>query len=263
MILGQHGLINWADEDKACYDLTLELTERAAEYIAAHDKGEKTFGGKRYDSLDPGRRRELFVQLLPWLRGQVSQRNRFVGTIQDDDATLRFVNSVDAERLAELGTSCPDHFLRTKIKPLYVNWNPQTEGFEELQEKLIAGLAQYRVDYVDYYNRCKHPDSPPMRDPNPTVVLIPGIGMIAWGKDKSESRVTAEFYSCAIDVMRGAETVDEYDCTSATGSLRHRVLVAGGGKTPPHAARKGTRETNRRRRWSRERHREGRRTATG
>jgi rhamnulose-1-phosphate aldolase/alcohol dehydrogenase len=210
VILGQHGLINWADDEKACYDLTLNLIGRAAQFIAERNKGEKTFGGKRFDALDPKRRRQMFVELLPWLRGQVSQQQRFVGTIQDDDATLRFVDSVDAERLAELGTSCPDHFLRTKIKPLYVNWNPQKETIKVLKKKLAGGLTKYRQDYAEYYNRCKHVDSPAMRDPNPTVILIPGLGMIAWGKDKSESRVTAEFYTCAIDVMLGAEAINEY-----------------------------------------------------
>ena len=125
---------------------------------------------------------------------------------------LRFVNSVDGPRLAALGTSCPDHFLRTKIKPLFVDWDPETGDVEALQAvDLPTALAQYRKDYAAYYDRCKRPDSPAMRDPNPTVVLIPGLGMIAWGKNKSESRVTAEFYNCAIEVMRGAEAIDQYE----------------------------------------------------
>jgi rhamnulose-1-phosphate aldolase/alcohol dehydrogenase len=120
------------------------------------------------------------------------------------------VNSHDALCLAELGTSCPDHFLRTKIKPLYVAWNPQAEDAAALKKKLADGLVQYRKDYATYYEKCKHADSSAMRDPNPTVVLIPGLGMIAWGKDKSESRVTAEFYNCTVEVMRGAEAIDKY-----------------------------------------------------
>lgn len=210
VVLGQHGVINWANGDKECYDLTLDLIERAARYIEDHDKGAETFGGQQYSSLDPEKRRGVLVQILPWLRGQVSMARRLIGTVQDDAAMLRFVNSVDAQRLAELGTSCPDHFLRTKIKPMYVPWNPQSESVADLKAKLSAGLTRYRQDYADYYHRCKHPDSPAMRDPNPTVVLIPGLGMIAWGKDKSESRVTAEFYNCAVEVMRGAEAIDEY-----------------------------------------------------
>jgi rhamnulose-1-phosphate aldolase/alcohol dehydrogenase len=188
------------------------------------------------------------------LRGQVSQQRRFIGTVQDDEKILRFVNSKDAPRLAELGTSCPDHFLRTKIKPLYVDFDDElaklnaalvgraaspsssagslpaeassglaartTESdklsdllpafLAALKAKITAGLTQYRKDYAAYYDRCKRANSPAMRDPNPTVILIPGLGMIAWGKDKSESRVTAEFYNCAVEVMRGAEAIDQY-----------------------------------------------------
>lgn len=210
LVMGQHGLINWADEDKACYELTLSLIEKAARYIEDHDKGEKTFGGQKYKSLDEKTRNEMFIRLLPVLRGKVSQANRFIGTVHVTDNVLEFVNSVDAPRLAEIGTSCPDHFLRTKIKPLYVDWDPQNESVESLLEKLEAGLVRYRSDYAVYYEACKHPDSPPMRDPNPTVILIPGLGLIAWGKNKSESRVTAEFYSLAIEVMRSSEAISEY-----------------------------------------------------
>ena len=210
LIMGQHGLINWADDDKACYELTLSLIEKAAEYIAGHDKGNKTFGGLKYKSLDEKVRNEIFIKLLPLLRGKVSQTNRFIGTVHITESVLQFVNSLDAQRLAEIGTSCPDHFLRTKIKPLYVDWNPQKESVETLFEKLETDLVKYRSDYVNYYEACKHPNSPAMRDPNPTVILIPGLGMIAWGKNKSESRVTAEFYSLAIEVMRSSEAISEY-----------------------------------------------------
>lgn len=210
IVMGQHGLINWADDDKGCYLLSLQLIERAARYIEAHDKGEQTFGGQKYQALTEAEREALLVEVLPRLRGMVSQQNKFIGTVQSDPGILRFVNSHDAPRLAELGTSCPDHFLRTKIKPLYVDWNPQKEGLPALLSRLEEGLAQYREDYTAYYEECKHPDSPPMRDPNPTVILIPGAGLIAWGKNKSESRVTAEFYTAAVEVMRGAEAVSEY-----------------------------------------------------
>jgi rhamnulose-1-phosphate aldolase/alcohol dehydrogenase len=210
LVMGQHGLINWADDDKACYELTLTLIEKAARYIEAHDKGLETFGGQKYLSLAEETRNEVLVTLLPTLRGMVSQANRFIGTVHVTDSVLEFVNSVDAPRLAEIGTSCPDHFLRTKIKPLYVDWDPQSESYELLIKKMEKGLTAYRADYAAYYEDCKHPDSPPMRDPNPTVVLIPGLGLIAWGKNKSESRVTAEFYSLAIEVMRASEAISEY-----------------------------------------------------
>lgn len=212
IMMGQHGFISWDDDPKACYTLTLDLIEKAAAYIEAkyQQKGgdAKAFGGEKYQTLE--NRNEVLVKILPWLRGQVSQHKRFVGTVQDDEKILRFVNSHDAARLAELGTSCPDHFLRTKIKPLYVDWNPQSEDVCALKKKLAAGIEKYRADYAEYYNRCKQPNSPAMRDANPTVVLIPGLGMVAWGKDKSESRVTAEFYNCAVEVMRGSEAIDKY-----------------------------------------------------
>jgi rhamnulose-1-phosphate aldolase/alcohol dehydrogenase len=213
-MMGQHGFISWQDDDKLCYEETLRFIEKASQYIEekyqAKGGDAKAFGGQKYQTLDEAARRATFAQILPWLRGKVSQQKRFIGTIQDDEKILRYVNSNDAPRLSELGTSCPDHFLRTKIKPLYVDWNPQTEDVASLKKKLGDGLEKYRQDYAGYYERCKHANSPAMRDPNPTVVLIPGLGMIAWGKDKSESRVTAEFYNCAVEVMRGAEAIDEY-----------------------------------------------------
>lgn len=214
IMMGQHGFISWDNDDKACYTLTLNFIEQAAAYIekkyAAKGGDAAAFGGAKYQSLDEAKRSAVFAAILPWLRGQVSKQKRFIGTVQDDAKILRFVNSKDAARLAELGTSCPDHFLRTKIKPLYVDWNPQAEDAAALKTKLAAGLEAYRKDYAAYYAKCKHANSPAMRDPNPTVVLIPGVGMIAWGKDKSESRVTAEFYNCAVEVMRGAEAIDQY-----------------------------------------------------
>jgi rhamnulose-1-phosphate aldolase/alcohol dehydrogenase len=211
VLLGHHGMSSWHDDDKVCYETALEIVGRAAAYIEERDRGEKTFGGPKYKPLADEERRRVLVELLPWLRGRVSTRKRAVGTVQDDPKMLRFVGSVDGPRLANLGTSCPDHFLRTKIKPLFVEWNPQGGDVEGLKASITQGLVEYRKAYEAYYERCKRPDSPAMRDTNPTVVLIPGLGMIAWGKNKSESRVTAEFYNCAIEVMRGAEAIDRYE----------------------------------------------------
>lgn len=211
VLLGHHGMSSWSNDDKLCYETALEIIDRAARYIEERDRGEMTFGGMKVEPLAEGERRRILSHLLPWLRGRVSGGKRMIATVQDDEKMLRFVSSVDAPRLSSLGTSCPDHFLRTKIKPLFVDWDPTKGSLEELEELLEAGLAQYREDYAAYYNRCRRSDSPPMRDPNPTIVLIPGLGMIAWGKTKSESRVTAEFYNCAIEVMRGAEAIDEYE----------------------------------------------------
>ncbi len=218
-IMGQHGLINWGKTGRECYELTLELIEKAAAHIekkqAARGGEAAIFGGAVHESLPKEKRDAVFAALLPWLRGRVSAKKRFVATIQDDDTILRFVNSKDAPRLAELGTSCPDHFLRTKIKPLYIANSPSSDAsvesiVEALKKDLEAGLEKYRADYAGYYEACKRPDSPAMRDPNPTVILVAGLGMVAFGKDKSESRVTAEFYNCAVEVMRGAEALGGY-----------------------------------------------------
>ncbi|HXI24286.1 MAG TPA: bifunctional rhamnulose-1-phosphate aldolase/short-chain dehydrogenase [Pyrinomonadaceae bacterium] len=211
ILLGHHGMSSWDNDDKTCYETALEIIDRAAQFIEAHDKGEKTFGGRKHQPLNEADRKRLQAEIIPFLRGQISVAKRFVGTVQDDEKMLRFVNSNDAPRLAALGTSCPDHFLRTKIKPLFVDWDPATGDIDKLKTSIADGLVEYRKDYEAYYNKCKRPDSPAMRDPNPTVVLIPGLGMIAWGKNKSESRVTAEFYNCAIEVMRGAEAIDQYE----------------------------------------------------
>jgi rhamnulose-1-phosphate aldolase/alcohol dehydrogenase len=214
IMMGQHGFISWDDDEKVCYTRTLEFIEKAALFIEKNYEAKgghaTAFGGAKHQTLPETQRHAAFAAVLPWLRGQVSQHNRFIGTIQEDEAILRFVNSKDAARLAELGTSCPDHFLRTKIKPLYVDWDAAKGDVSELKALLASGLTKYREDYAGYYNRCKHSNSPAIRDANPTVILIPGLGMIAWGKDKSESRVTAEFYNCAVEVMRGAEAIDEY-----------------------------------------------------
>jgi rhamnulose-1-phosphate aldolase/alcohol dehydrogenase len=208
-ILGQHGLINWANDDRECYELTLELIRRAQDFLDGH-RGSADFGGAKARALPESERKRVLTEILPWLRGKVSGEQRQIATIEMRDEVLEFVNSRDAERLAEFGTSCPDHFLRTKIKPLYAAWDPSGGDVASLKAVLDAGLTQYRADYSGYYAQCKRPDSPPMRVSSPSVILVPGVGLIAWGKSKSESRVTAEFYTAAIGVMRGAERVSEY-----------------------------------------------------
>jgi len=210
ILLGQHGHTNWESDSKSCYETSLWVIETAASYIEEHDKGANTFGGAKVTSLSDEDRTALLSKFLPVARGVLSNKVKFIATVQSDENALRFVNSIDAPRLAKLGTSCPDHFLRTKIQPLYVDYNPAQDDFDTLVEKLNSGIEQYRVDYKAYYDACKRDDSPAMRDPSPTVILIPGVGIIGWGKNKSESRVTTEFYNCAIEVMRGAEAISEY-----------------------------------------------------
>jgi rhamnulose-1-phosphate aldolase/alcohol dehydrogenase len=210
VVLGGHGLINWADDDRACYELTLDLIRRAQDFLDARRDGAAPFGGARVAALPDAERRRVLAELLPWLRGRVGAERRQVATVEWRDEVLAFVGSHDAPRLAELGTSCPDHFLRTKIKPLYVPWDPQRESVDALKAALAEGLERYQADYRAYYEAHKHPDSPAMRVSSPSVILVPGVGLIAWGKSKSESRVTAEFYTAAIGVMEGAERVSRY-----------------------------------------------------
>jgi len=209
ILMGGHGLINWADDDSECYQLTLRLIDRAARFLEEHAP-EVPFGGAKFDDVPETDRREALVSVLPWIRGRLGRAQRMIGTVESDDDVRAFINSADAGRLAELGTSCPDHFLRTKIKPLYVGWDPSSGDLDALKAALDRGLELYRKDYTAYYEACRRPGSPPMRGGDPTVLLIPGLGMIGWGKSKSESRVTAEFYRCAIEVMRGAEAVSTY-----------------------------------------------------
>ncbi|NBC18185.1 MAG: bifunctional rhamnulose-1-phosphate aldolase/short-chain dehydrogenase, partial [Bacteroidetes bacterium] len=210
IMLGGHGLINWADTDKACYHLSLELIDKAAAFLAPYIEDTPAFGGPKHDALPPDDRAAMLHELLPWLRGRLGQEKRVLATVDTSDDVQTFVGAQDAPRLAELGTSCPDHFLRTRIKPLFVDWDPASGDLDALKATLEDGLAQYSEDYAAYYEAHKRPDSPAMRGSNPTVILIPGIGMVAWGKTKSESRVTAEFYRAAIGVMRGAEAASTY-----------------------------------------------------
>jgi rhamnulose-1-phosphate aldolase/alcohol dehydrogenase len=215
IVMGQHGLICWADDDVACYRTSLELIAKAERFLRVRDRGADAFGGARVQPLDAGERRALLARSLPRVRGMLSSRRRMLATVVHSPDVLAFVSSRDAPRLAELGTSCPDHFLRTKIKPLLVDWEPVAgAGADAMVVSLVAalerGLGTYRSDYAEYYDAHRTPDSPAIRDANPTVLLIPGVGMIAWGKTKSESRVTAEFYGAAIGVMRGAESVSRY-----------------------------------------------------
>ncbi len=210
LVLGQHGLICWADDDAECYRLTLDLIARAERFIASRSSGRVAFGGSRFPSMPPAARQALWSDVLPSLRGLVSRGRSFVATVHADDAVLEFVGSNDAARLAELGTSCPDHFLRTKIKPLLVPWKPREGDAGGMLAAAETALESYRTDYSEYYRSHADDESPPMRDPNPTVLLVPGLGMVAFGRNKSESRVTAEFYLAAIEVMRGAGAVSSY-----------------------------------------------------
>jgi rhamnulose-1-phosphate aldolase/alcohol dehydrogenase len=213
IMLGSHGLFTWGDSAYECYINTLEVIERCAQYIEDHTgKGRPVFGGEKIRSLPKEKRLQKAIQLAPVLRGLCSSHSRMIGHFTDDERVLQFINSKDADRLAPMGTSCPDHFLRTKISPLVLNLEPERdyENVHDLKSSLEPQFEAYRRMYAEYYQKCKHGNSPAMRDPNPVVIILKGVGMFTFAKDKQTARVASEFYLNAINVMRGAEAISEY-----------------------------------------------------
>ena len=210
VVLESHGLFTWADTARECYDLTIDIINRAIGWFERETAGKPVFGGEKHPALPAGRRREIAAALMPAIRGMVSKDVPMVGHFEDADAVLQFVCARDMPALAALGTSCPDHFLRTKIRPLLVDFDPAHPDVDTALEKLAGAVADYRAEYAAYYERCKHDDSPAMRDANAVVYLIPGVGMITFAKDKATARISGEFYTNAINVMRGASTVSRY-----------------------------------------------------
>jgi rhamnose utilization protein RhaD (predicted bifunctional aldolase and dehydrogenase)/NAD(P)-dependent dehydrogenase (short-subunit alcohol dehydrogenase family) len=203
IVLGGHGLFTWGSTQRECYLNTLTIIDQLGQFVLDHveRRGASLFGGATRTALE--NRRELALDIFPLLRGRVSARQRMIGSFSDAPEVLRFVDSADAQKLAHLGTSCPDHFIRTKIRPLFVDWEP-SKDISGLRERIDSAMEKYRAEYRQYYESFAQPDSPKMRDANPNVVLVPGIGMFSFGKNKSESRVTGEFYTNAIHVMEGA-----------------------------------------------------------
>ncbi len=202
-MLAGHGIICWADTAKDCYDQSVRLIAEAADFLNAKQAAEGAFGGPKVEVKED--RKAIAADLMPRLRGLMTGARRKVGHFSDDDATLEFVCGSDFERLAALGTSCPDHFLRTKIAPLTLDADRLTDD-----AYLAQSIADYREMYGAYYERCKRDNSPAVRDANPVVVLVPGVGRITFAKDKSTARIAGEFYLNAINVMRGAEAVGDY-----------------------------------------------------
>ncbi len=213
MILASHGLFTWGDTSYECYTNTLEVIEMCAEYVDEKIyKQQAIFGGAIVKSPAKEQRSKKAALLAPILRGYCSSHARMVGHFTDEERVLEFVNSKDLNRLAKMGTSCPDHFLRTKISPLVLDLKPTDDvsDVDAVKEMVEPQFEAYRKMYSDYYNECKHPDSPALRDPNPVVILYPGIGMFTFAKDKQTARVAAEFYINAINVMKGAEAISKY-----------------------------------------------------
>jgi rhamnose utilization protein RhaD (predicted bifunctional aldolase and dehydrogenase)/NAD(P)-dependent dehydrogenase (short-subunit alcohol dehydrogenase family) len=208
ILLGGHGLFTWGDTQRECYLNTLRMIDQMTAFTDTHwkAKGQSILGGQRFAPL--ANRQEIALEILPFLRGRVSEQKRQIASYSDLPDVLEFVNSHDAEKLAYMGTSCPDHFIRTKIRPMHVPWDPAS-GVATLKDAITARLAVYRTEYADYYRKHAEATSPAMRDPNPAVVLIPGLGMFTFGKSKTESRIIGEFYVNAIHVMKGAAGLAE------------------------------------------------------
>ncbi|ESZ50003.1 bifunctional rhamnulose-1-phosphate aldolase/short-chain dehydrogenase [Mesorhizobium sp. RSR565B] len=210
VILESHGLFTWGDTPKECYETTISVINQAIEWFERRSEGLAIFGGEVLKSLDAAERRAIAARLMPRIRGLISEKSHKLGHFDDSAAVLEFVNSRDLRPLAALGTSCPDHFLRTKIRPLVIEFDPAKPDVEAVIARLADDIAEYRVGYQAYYDSCKHPDSPPIRDPNAVVYLMPGVGMFTFAGDKATARISGEFYVNAINVMRGASTVSSY-----------------------------------------------------
>ncbi|EIJ39286.1 bifunctional rhamnulose-1-phosphate aldolase/short-chain dehydrogenase [Galbibacter orientalis] len=213
IVLGSHGLFTWGDTSYECYMNSLEVIETASAYIEQKTKEKgSVFGGEKIKSLPSEKRKEKASELMPLLRGLCSSEKPMIGHFTDSDVVLEYINSNDLERLAPMGTSCPDHFLRTKIQPLVLNLDTAEDvsNTDSILKKLQPAFEQYRQEYADYYNACKHDNSPAMRDPNPVIIIYPGVGMFSFAKNKQTARVASEFYVNAINVMRGAEAISAY-----------------------------------------------------
>jgi rhamnulose-1-phosphate aldolase/alcohol dehydrogenase len=213
IMLGSHGLFTWGNTAYESYVNTLEVIETCADFVEQMTQANGlVFGGEKLTALPESERRKQALTLAPVLRGLCSSQQSMIGHFSDDPRVLQFVNSQDLQRLAPMGTSCPDHFLRTKISPLVLDLAPDADlsNAQEVQETIAPSFKAYREMYAAYYEGCKHENSPPMRDPNPVVILYPGVGMFSFAKDKQTARVAAEFYTNAINVMRGAEAISAY-----------------------------------------------------
>jgi rhamnose utilization protein RhaD (predicted bifunctional aldolase and dehydrogenase)/NAD(P)-dependent dehydrogenase (short-subunit alcohol dehydrogenase family) len=203
VVLGGHGLFTWGETQRESYLNTITIIDQLGQFIERHGlrAGHKVFGGAK--TKTHAERTAIAAQVMPMLRGAVSRKQRWIGSFSDAEEVLAFVNSENAEKLAHLGTSCPDHFIRTKIRPMFLKWDPR-EGPEQIEGLIEAALETYRAEYSEYYKAHALKDSPAIRDASPTVVLLPGVGMFSFGKSRTEARITGEFYINAIGVMQGA-----------------------------------------------------------
>ncbi len=207
VVLESHGLFTWANDPRVCYETTIATINKAISWLAAKTSTKPAFGGNAVAAAEPAERRSTAARLMLAIRSEIGGNEPKIGHFDDAPAVLEFVNAKRLRELAALGTSCPDHFLRTKIRPLVVD---HSGGVDATLAALPAAISAYRADYAAYYDRCRRTDSPAMRDPNPVVYLIPSVGMVTFARDKATARISAEFYRNAINVMRGASSVDTY-----------------------------------------------------
>ncbi|RUW53388.1 bifunctional rhamnulose-1-phosphate aldolase/short-chain dehydrogenase [Mesorhizobium sp. M1A.F.Ca.ET.072.01.1.1] len=210
VVLESHGLFTWGDTPKECYETTISVINQAIDWFERKSQGKAIFGGGVVKALEAPARRAIAAKLMPRIRGLISEKSHKLGHFDDQPAVLEFVNSKDLRPLAALGTSCPDHFLRTKIRPLVIEFDPARPDVDAVIARLADDIEAYRVGYQAYYDSCKHKDSPAIRDPNAVVYLMPGVGMFTFAGDKATARISGEFYVNAINVMRGASTVSSY-----------------------------------------------------
>lgn len=214
IILGTLGFATWADDDRACYDHTVRLIGRAAAFLAEKDRGDAALGGRRHPPLGEAQRRLTLAKLLPWLRGRLGESagQRGIAHVDAGEDALRWLASHDGPRLSAAGAaSLPGHLRRARFRPLHVEWDPHKgDGIQGLRDKLTVGLTRYRREYIAYYRKHKREDSPPIRNPNPAVFLIPGLGIVAWGADKPQAEALAQWTGTALAAAAGAETLDKY-----------------------------------------------------
>lgn len=209
VLMEKHGLVTWGDTSEESYRKTIEIINEAAAYIEAKQAGRAAFGGAKVSSLEAGERRALFAEIMPIVRGAVSGEKNMIVTFDDADDVLTFVNSRDAAELSQVGAACPDHLVHTKVVPLYIDWNPQTEDAAALSEKVRDGIAGYKRQYAEYFERNKN-EGDVMFEPAPRVILIPGLGMLNTGKSHANSRVSGALYHRAIAVMAGATALGRF-----------------------------------------------------
>ncbi len=213
IMLGSHGLFTWGDTAYESYVNTLQVIEKCAQFLEDnYANNGPTFGGQKIAGLDEAGRKKQAAAIAPLLRGFCSSERHMIGHFTDDARVLEFINSNELQRLAPMGTSCPDHFLRTKISPLVLELEPNEDisDSKAVRERLAPAFEAYRKLYAAYYEKCKHPNSPAIRDANPVIILYPGVGLFSFSKDKQTARVAAEFYTNAINVMKGAEAISSY-----------------------------------------------------